>query len=290
MKWWLWVFEGVFVTLLYIVSYFARMSAVRQHGGIEPLSSPFSFVNLTRIATMRPDQYIHSDGSILPSVNEILDATAENKSTKPLTPSQVKKREQAFERGRLVHEAIADSLTGSLSGMPEIIHPWQQSIRGFVSEVLRSEATITSSEKPLIHDQLRYGGTHDLILSWSDTSVLVEMKSTQGSWSYDPQTKARSYSPYWPWFRKAAEDETTPRLLSWDWVSPYLKRAWLQSSFYKILADYHQMPISEIWVVVLTKAQFQVLPMPGDLWGECYTEAIARLEQFHHQTQESEVA
>ncbi len=229
---------------------------------------------------MRPDQYIHPDGSILPSVNEIIDATS-NLPSKPLTPSQLKKRDAAFERGRLVHEAIADALTGNLTEIPEQIMPWRTSITGFVSEVLSSQAKVTASEMPLIHDQLRFAGTSDLIISWGGTSVLVEMKSTQGTWSYDPATKTRSYTPYWPYFRKALDEETPPPYLTWDWVSPYLKRAWLQSAYYKMLADYHQVPVSEIWVVVLTKAQFQVCPLPTDLWAGCYSEAIARLEQFY---------
>ncbi|WP_013325544.1 hypothetical protein [Gloeothece verrucosa] len=234
--------------------------------------------------------YIHPDGSILPSVNQILDATDEIPS-KTLTPSGEKKRQERMDRGSRCHAAIADLLTGVTPHIDEVILPWWASISGFVGAVVQGEAKILLSEKPLVHPVLRYGGTPDLILQWSSKSTaLIDLKSTEGSWSYDKETKTRSYTPYWHEYRSFDPSETPPRFLTWDNANPYLKRAWIQSTFYKMLAEYHDISISEIWIVVLTKANYQVIPLPGDLWPLCYGEAIARLNQFYENKTVTEVA
>ncbi|WP_013324640.1 hypothetical protein [Gloeothece verrucosa] len=234
--------------------------------------------------------YIHPDGSILPSVNQILDATDETPS-KTRTPSEEKKRQERMYRGSCCHAAIADLLTGTTPVIDEVILPWWASISGFVGAVVKGEAKILLSEKPLVHPILRYGGTPDLILQWpSNTTTLIDLKSTEGSWSYDKKTKTRSYTPYWNEYRQLDPSETPPRFLTWDNANPYLKRAWIQSTFYKMLAEYHDISISEIWIVVLTKANYQVIPLRGDLWSHCYSEAIARLEKFYAPKIEIEVA
>ncbi|WP_013325671.1 hypothetical protein [Gloeothece verrucosa] len=234
--------------------------------------------------------YIHPDGSILPSVNQILDTTTETPS-KTFTPSEEKKRQERMYRGSCCHAAIADLLSGTTPTIDEIILPWWGSICGFVGGVVQSEAKILLSEQPLIHPVLRYGGTPDLVLSWDGkTTALIDLKSTEGTWSYDPETKNRSYTPYWNEYRKLEPSEIPPRFLTWDNANPYLKRAFLQATFYKMLTEYHDISISEIWIVVLTKAQYQIIHLPSNLWNECYGEAIARLKKFNTQQLENIVA
>jgi len=231
--------------------------------------------------------YLHPDGSKLPSVTTILDATA----SKAERIQWVKRREKfdaqngegawdkkcdaAKLRGTAIHALAEAWLTGNpLPPIPDDLAGYWQSMQAFLSALPPHK--LIASEQAVLHPELRYGGRPDVLLEFeSGKRTLLDFKTYGGYTNWCGEQVCR-----WELWRKPKKGETKAQ--DWDWVHSYPKKAFLQGCLYKLALDYNKIPVHEIWIVVLSDGQgYQSLPLLPAHWAECKTEALDKVQQYH---------
>lgn len=150
------------------------------------------------------DYYQTSKGKLYPSVTTILNATAKGRNQvleawrARIGEDEARQiQEEALERGRLLHERIANYLTQkALEDCPNSIKPWRNSIKPILKK-LSLPSDVQLVEGVVIHPELQYAGKLDCILKWENQWCIVDWKTAKTppkeSWLYRYKLQLAAY-------------------------------------------------------------------------------------------------
>lgn len=145
------------------------------------------------------------NGKSYPSVTTILNATAKG-NNKVLAAWRAKIgedeakqiQEEALERGRILHERIANRLNGQkLTHCPQSVEPWRDSVQPIIKK-LSLPSDVQLVEGTVVHPELEYAGKLDCILRWEDQWYIVDWKTAAQkpkrlSWLYRYKLQLAAY-------------------------------------------------------------------------------------------------
>lgn len=150
------------------------------------------------------DYYQTKRGRLYPSVTTILNVTTEGKSQvleawrARIGEDEARQiREEALERGKLLHKRIASYLNQQkLESCPNAIEPWRNSIKPILKKLSLPD-DVQLVEGVVIHPELEYAGRLDCILKWENQWCIVDWKTAsttpQNSWLYRYKLQLAAY-------------------------------------------------------------------------------------------------
>jgi genome maintenance exonuclease 1 len=145
-------------------------------------------------------KFYETPRGLYPSVTSILQATLPADQRQRLNRWKERNgsnsdhlRQQATDRGKVIHKLIEARLKGEvLECPPDVNGFWNEALR-----VLGAIGEVVASEQPVYHPQLHYAGTLDLLAYWQGSLTLFDFKTShrekRSQWLTDAKLQIAAY-------------------------------------------------------------------------------------------------